>query len=201
LELIPVLSFILQRGRCRGCGAAIGWFAPAVELAALLAALPCCLLLPTLALAWAGSALAWCLLALAWIDAKHYRLPDVLTLPLILAGLAEAQLLEPDTVFDRALAAACAYTSLWALAHLYARLRHRQGLGLGDAKLLAAGGAWLGTAATPYAAIAACLLALAFALALRLATGTRLHGGLRLPFGPFLAAGIYALFLIIPHRN
>jgi leader peptidase (prepilin peptidase)/N-methyltransferase len=200
LEMVPLLSFAAQRGRCRHCGAAIAWAHPAIELAALGVAALAAIALPASeypgsAPLWVSCALGWWMLALGWIDAASLRLPDALTLPLILAGLAEALWLEPASVFDRAEAAALAAASLYTLAFVYRRLRKREGLGLGDAKLLAAGGAWLGIGALPWVMIASALLALGYALIEQL-RGRKLTAATRIPFGPFLAAAIWIAWLL-----
>lgn len=194
-ELIPILSFAAQRGRCAACAAPIAPAHLAVELSALALAAICAALLPASAPLWAGCVLAWALLTLAWIDAEHFFLPDALTLPLLLAGLAEAWTVTPEDLPDRALAAALAYAALRALAATYRALRGREGLGQGDAKLLAASGAWLGTAALPDVLLLAATLALAALLVARL-RGAALTATTRLPFGPFLAVATLALFLV-----
>jgi leader peptidase (prepilin peptidase)/N-methyltransferase len=196
-ELVPILSYSRQRGRCLGCGARIPLEHLQIELAALaVAALSALLVLPGPML-WLTCALAWWLLALAWIDTRTFRLPDVLTLPLIAAGLAEAAWWEPEALFSRALAAAVAYSTLWLLAFVYRYLRHREGLGLGDAKLLAAGGAWAGVSGLPFVMFLGAILALLYALFLWL-RGTPLTRTTRLPFGPFLAVSIWLAWLVRP---
>ena len=199
IELVPLISFAAQRGRCRACGAPIGWFHPLVELAATAVAVAAeCVVpggpYPGDPLLWVSCGLGWWLLTLGWIDAETFRLPDVLTLPLILIGLAEASWLDRGSLFDRAQAAALAAVSLYLLAFVYRHLRKRSGLGLGDAKLLAGGGAWVGLAALPWVMIAGAGTALCYALTLRL-RGKVVTVTTRLPFGPFLAAGIWAGWL------
>jgi leader peptidase (prepilin peptidase)/N-methyltransferase len=200
LEMIPLASFALQRGRCRHCHTPIARTHLAIELAALGVAAIAALTLPPSAYPgsaslWVTCALGWWLLTLAWIDANTFRLPDALTLPLILAGLAEAWLLDPDTLFGRAQAAALAAVSLFLLGFFYKLLRKRTGIGLGDAKLLAAGGAWVGLGALPWVMIAGALLALLYALVMRL-RGTALTAATKIPFGPFLAAAIWVAWLL-----
>jgi leader peptidase (prepilin peptidase)/N-methyltransferase len=193
-EMVPIVSYLVQRGRCAACGAPI---APAhlwVELAALAVAVAAALLVTPGPYLWLSCALGWWLLTLGWIDALTFRLPDMLTLPLILAGLAEAAWLEPWMLTDRAVAAAVGFAALWLLALTYRRLRGRDGLGLGDAKLLAAGGAWVGVAALPTVLFSGAVLALLYAGLLRL-RGVQLSGGLKLPLGPFLAAAIFAAWV------
>jgi len=195
-ELVPLLSFALARGRCRHCGGAIGWFYPAVELAALAVAL-IALAIDGAEWAWIDAVLGWWLLALAWIDVRHWILPDALTLPLILAGLLAALAFEPEALVDRAVGAALGYVALRMVAAVYVRLRRREGLGEGDAKLFAAAGAWLGVTALPQVILVAALAALVAAAALHL-RGVRIHAQSALPFGPFLALAIWALWLFGP---
>lgn len=193
-EMIPLLSYAAQRGRCRACGARIDPMHPAIELAALAVAGFSAWLVPGGPDLWLTCLLGWWLLALSWIDALHFWLPDALTLPLLLAGLAEAAWRVPAAIYSRALGAMLAYLALWLLATAYRRLRGREGLGMGDAKLLAAGTAWLGPRALPELLILAPLLALFWVLVLRL-RGTQLSGTHKLPFGPFLAVAIWVEWL------
>ncbi len=186
-ELVPLLSFAALRGRCAGCGAAIGWETPGIELAALLVGI---------AVVAAGggaadAALGWALLLAAWIDAKTFILPDLLTLPLILAGLGVTEWQAPAALTLHAAGAALGFVSFWGLNALYRRLRGRDGLGLGDAKLLAAGGAWDGVASLPDIVLLAGLLGLAAALLLRA------RWRAPMPFGPALAAAIFAMRLVM----
>jgi leader peptidase (prepilin peptidase) / N-methyltransferase len=192
-DLVPVLSWLVARGRCRYCGQPLGWFYPGIELAALGVALTAVLIDGGQG-AWVDCLLGWWLLALGWIDLRSWLLPDVLTLPLIIAGLAASFVFDPDQLTQRALGAALGYLSLAAIAALYRALRGREGLGGGDAKLLAAAGAWLGAAALPQVILLAALSALAAAASLRLA-GIRLGRYSALPFGPFLALAIWVLWL------
>jgi leader peptidase (prepilin peptidase)/N-methyltransferase len=195
-DLVPILSWLTVRARCRYCNQPLGWFYPGVELAALAIALAT-VLLDGGQRVWLDCVLGWWLLALGWIDLRSWLLPDALTLPLIIAGLAAAFLFSPDQLTDRALGAALGYLSLIAIAALYRALRGREGLGGGDAKLLAASGAWLGAAALPQVVLFAALSALATAACLRLA-GIRLGIHSALPFGPFLALATWVLWLLGP---
>jgi leader peptidase (prepilin peptidase)/N-methyltransferase len=195
-DLVPMLSWLAVKGRCRYCGHRLGWFYPGVELAAVAVALAAVAVNPG-DYAWLDCVLGWWLLALGWIDARYWLLPDRLTLPLILAGLAAAVLFDAEQLTDRALGAAFGYLSLLAIAALYRVLRGREGLGQGDAKLLAASGAWVGAAALPQVILLAAFSALAAAGCLRLA-GVRLGIHSALPFGPFLALATWLVWLFGP---
>jgi leader peptidase (prepilin peptidase)/N-methyltransferase len=191
LELVPLASFAVLRGRCRVCRAPIARFHPAVELAALAVAASAVLAGARGAALWAGCGLGWTLLALAWIDWEHMRLPDMLTLPLIVAGLLVTVLLDPEDTTGHAAAAAAGYLAFRLLAALYQRLRRREGLGQGDAKLLAAAGAWVGLEGLPRVVVAGALISIAIA-ALR---SGRMSAATAVPFGPGLALGCWAVWL------
>ncbi len=192
-DLVPLISWLLTRGRCRHCGHPLGWFYPGVELAALAVA-AIALAVDGVEQAWLDCLLGWWLLALGWIDARCWLLPDALTLPLLVLGLALAAVSAPEDLADRAAAAALGYLVLRAVAWIYHRLRHREGLGQGDAKLFAA---WLGIAALPQVILVAALAALVTAAGLALA-GTRMRAHSALPFGPFLALATWQLWLFGP---
>jgi leader peptidase (prepilin peptidase)/N-methyltransferase len=193
-ELVPVLSFLVQCGRCRHCDARIGWFAPAVELAALAAAVAALAADGPGPAAWVDAGLGWALLAAGWIDAETFILPDAITLPLVLAGLAVTWWQDPAALSDHAAAAALGYVGFRALNAGYRAWRGRDGLGAGDAKLLAAAGAWLGVLALPYVILLAGLLGLGLAGLLWL-RGQALAGSQKIPFGPALAMGFFVLRL------
>ena len=194
LDLVPIASFLALRGRCRSCGAPIAAMHLGVELAATAIAASAAAT-DTGGPLWAGCALGWTLLALAWIDWEHFWLPDALTLPLLVGGLAATWRFAPWAATDHAAAAALAYAGLRGLGALHHRLRGREGLGQGDAKLLAASGAWLGLAALPWLLVLAAVLGLAGAGAARL-RGRAVDAATALPFGPPLAAATWLLWLL-----
>lgn len=193
VDLLPLLSFALLRGRCRHCAAPIGLRLPAIEIAATAIALWSATV-ATGADLWLYCLFGWWLLTLAWIDVRTMLLPDSLTLPLLLAGLAATAWRDPANLSAHVLGAAFGYALLFAVAYLYQALRGREGLGLGDAKLLAALGAWLGLAALPAILLLAALLGLVFAAGLRLA-GRRMEASTAIPFGPCLAAAAWLMCL------
>lgn len=196
LELVPILSYLRLRGRCR-CGAAsIGPFHLAIEVAAVAVPVSALLAGQDGALLWTGLVLGWGLLALAWIDAVTLTLPDALTLPLIPAGLLAAWRLVPDALALHAAAAILGYVAFVLLRLGWRAWRGGEGIGAGDAKLMAVGGAWLGLAALPYVALAAGLAGLALAGILALA-GRSVGRETELPFGPPLALAIWAAWLLL----
>ncbi len=184
-DLIPLVSYAWNRGRCRHCGEPIGRFALQVELGALVVAGWAALALPNDEI-WPGCLLGWVLLAAAWTDLRTMILPDVLTLPLLVAGLVVTAVTAPEFLLDRDLGAAVGFLLLFALAWAYRTLRRRDGLGMGDAKLLGALGAWVGLGQLAAVLLMASCLGLAAAGAGWL-VGRRMTAATAIPFGPFLA--------------
>lgn len=191
---IPILSFLLLRGRCRNCGGRISWRYPLIEAATAALCVACVErfgLRPEAAVA----ALFCCLLlALALIDLEHLMLPDRLTLPGTVLGLILGTWL-PRGLPAALIGALAGAGFLFLAAETWGWLRGEEGLGLGDAKLMAMIGAFLGwrgaLVALFFAALAGALVGI-FLIAIRRA---RL-AGTRLPFGTFLAlGGVLALFL------
>ncbi len=195
-DLMPLYSWLAARGRCRYCSLPLGWFYPGMELSAVAVALAA-LVADGGEGAWLDCFLGWWLLALGWIDIRRWLLPDALTLPLIIVGLVAAAAFDPQRLTDRALGAALGYFSLRVVALLYRGLRGREGVGQGDAKLLAASGAWVGAVALPQVVLGAAVSALFAAACLRL-SGVRLGAGSALPFGPFLALSTWLIWLLGP---
>lgn len=188
-DLVPLASWLLLRGRCRHCAGPIGRTEPLSELAATAVAVWAVLALPA-ASAWPAILLGWALLALALIDRRHFLLPDALTLPLIAAGLAIAAWTGGTAALAAAaMGAMLGYGLLAGTALAYRRLRGREGLGLGDAKLLAAAGAWVGWTGLGAVLLAASAAALAIA-----ALGWRrgmARAATPIAFGPYLAAATW----------
>ena len=190
------MGWLVSRGRCRTCGETLGLFYPAIELLALLVALWSLAVLPGW-LAWVTSVLGWMLLVLAAIDWRHLILPDSLTLPLVPAGLAVTWWLRPERLMDHVAGAVAGFLLLILADVAYRRLRGRHGMGQGDAKLLAAAGAWVSWQGLP-----SVVLWSAAAGLLGARIQARLGGGLNphrdLAFGPYLAAGFWLVWLYGP---
>ena len=191
-DLVPLASWLAARGRCRYCDGPIALRYPAIELAALGVAAWAALVVPDWAM-WHSVAFGWVLLALAVVDLEHYVLPDFLTLPLLLGGLAQGWTMQPDEISARLLGSAAGFLFVVALRFAYQRLRGREGIGLGDAKLLGALGAWVGWAGLPTVLLVASLLGLGVALV----RGQLRKGSLadRVPFGAYLCVGAWIVWL------
>lgn len=143
----------------------------------------------------AGSAvLALLLIAGTITDIRQYRLYDVITLPLVALGLL-AHTGTANTLGAHLLAVILAFGTLWMTAHLYRARTRTDGLGLGDAKLFAAAGAWLGPLYLAPVLLCASLLALAAAGVFKLG-GKGISMRTRIPFGPFLSIAFFAFWLV-----
>ncbi|WP_017667261.1 prepilin peptidase [Sandarakinorhabdus sp. AAP62] len=184
-ELVPLLSHLLQRGRCRHCGVAIAARHWQIELAAAVIGAGLLWRFPGvngLALALAG----WWLLTLLILDAEHQWLPDALTLPLIPFALLLPEAPWGLPLDQRLWGAGLGFAGLWLVGLGYRRLRGRDGLGGGDPKLLAGLGALLGGWSLPFLITGAAALGLALA-GWDQFRGRPVNATTRLPFGALLA--------------
>lgn len=192
-EMVPVLGALALRFRCRTCGAAIDPAQWVLEAG--------CAAVGGAAFAFAPGplpALAWCLLgwtltALAILDARHFWLPDRLTLPLAGLGLTVGLYAGGPGLGDRAIGAAAGYGTILAIALGYKAARGREGIGLGDAKLLGAIGAWTGWALLPMVVLIASLAGLVWAL-LRFIGGGKMRADSALPLGTFFCLAVLPAF-------
>lgn len=193
---IPVLSFLLLRGRCRSCRLPISWRYPAVEIGLAALWLLCWLKYGPALQALGMAVLSFLLLGLAAMDAETLLLPNAVTLPGIVAGILYSGLAcgQVRCALLSALWACIAATFLMAVSSAYWLFRRRLGLGLGDAKLLALIAAWLGPADAVLALFLASIAAAVYGIVLSVASG-RWRSTTPLPLGSFLAAAaLYAAF-------
>lgn len=183
---IPVLSWLLLRGRCASCGQPISVQYPLVELASGLMSAVCAWRFGMSPELLAALLLTWALIALAMIDAQTTLLPDDITLPLLWLGL----LLALGPVFaslpDAVIGAAAGYLSLWSVFWLFKLVTGKEGMGYGDFKLFAALGAWLGWQALPMIILLSSVVGAAVGIVQILFRGRGREA--QLPFGPYLAA-------------
>ena len=196
---IPVISWLWLRGRCRACDARISLQYPLVELGTASLFVACVLHTGATWQTLVDAVACFLLLGLAVMDWQTMLLPDTFTLTGIGAafflrvfapGNETRLLVAMETLKDAAIAAALLLL-VWVL---YRIVRHRDGLGLGDVKLLAMIAAFLGLAAALFAYFVGVLAAALFAIVLL--AQRKVRGSDRIPFGSFLAAaGILAIFL------
>jgi leader peptidase (prepilin peptidase)/N-methyltransferase len=196
LDNIPLLGWLLLRGRCRYCQARISIQYPRVELlSGVLSAAIVWKFGPSWA-ALAGLALTWTLIALSGIDFRTQLLPDQLTLPLLWLGLLLSLLPMFVTAPASILAAAIGYLSLWSVYWAFKLLTGKEGMGHGDFKLLAALGAWMGPVALlPILLLSSLIGALVGGTLIALRKHQR---EIPMPFGPFIAAAGWVWFVAGP---
>jgi leader peptidase (prepilin peptidase) / N-methyltransferase len=193
LQNIPVLSWLVLRGRCASCKAKISARYPLIELATgILSAW----------VAWhfgfgepAACALlvTWALIALTGIDIDHQLLPDNITLPLMWAGLLAAVVIAPVSGAalpvspkDAIIGAAAGYISLWLVFHAFKLVTGKEGMGYGDFKLFAALGAWLGWKVLPLVIVLSAATGAVLGILMIALQGRDRRTPM--PFGPYLAA-------------
>ncbi len=206
MQLIPLLSWLLSKGKARCCGSSISARYPLTELAtASLSTLTVWTFFdtnaPLLGLnfqGWAALLFVWTLITISVIDFEHYLIPDRLSLPLLWLGLL---LNTSDAGFvslsEAVWGAAVGYASLWLIFQSHRALTGKEGMGYGDFKLTAALGAWLGVQALIPIFILAGGLAIVVMSSLMLLKKHDLANAF--PFGPWLAgAGILVLLGIDP---
>ncbi len=185
-ENIPLLSYLLLRGRCSSCKSPISMRYPIIELV-------CGLL--TAVVAWhfgfgwqalAAMVFSWSLIALTMIDFDHQLLPDNITLPLLWLGL----LLSINELFvdshTSLIGAAAGYLALWSVYWLFKLLTGKEGMGYGDFKLLALLGAWMGWQMLPVIILLSSVVGAVVGIILILSRGR--DRNIPIPFGPYLAA-------------
>ena len=185
---IPILSYVLLKGQCKHCHAAISLRYPLVELLTGLVFAVCAWKFGATWTALAVMVFSAYLIAMIFIDADTQLLPDQLTLPLMWGGIVfhlAAYLLQADwgvtNLVDSLLGAIVGYMSLWSIFQLFKLVTGKEGMGYGDFKLLAALGAWLGISVLPIIIIMSAVVGLIFALIMKVAKNQPM------PFGPYLA--------------
>ncbi len=194
LELVPVVSWLAQRGRCRGCAAPVSPAYPITELAAVGIAVWAWLATPAYMFV-ATCVFGWLLLALSAIDFRTFRLPDVLNAALLLCGLLTAQLFYPERMLEQLAGAALGFGGLLLVELAYQAIRKRDGLGRGDSKLLGAIGVWVGPVGVAPCVFVAATAAIVFVLMIGWLRKRPLAADTAIPFGPFLAAGGWVVWI------
>ncbi|MEO7251617.1 MAG: A24 family peptidase [Arenimonas sp.] len=192
-ENIPLLSFMLLRGKCRACSARISWQYPAVELVTGLVFATC---VWRYGVSWeAGFGLVFSafLIAMSGIDLRTTYLPDQLTYPLLWLGLLLSLITLYVDPISAILGATAGYLSLWSVYWLFKLVTGKEGMGYGDFKLLAALGAWCGIKAVlPILLIASLVGAIVGSIWLLVKGKDR---ATQIPFGPYLAFAGWIQFI------
>ena len=196
IDLLPVVNWIVSRGRCRYCGTSVSAFYPLIELAAITVVVWCWTVVPD----WprvAGILLGWALMTLIVMDLRGTLLPDRLTLTLLPLGLFAAWLSARASLIDHVIGAVVGFAIGWAFVAGAERLGRRPAPGMGEAKLLAAAGAWVAWQGLPMVAAAALLAAVLIGLWGRV-TARRPFADGRLAAGACIAIGVWLVWLYGP---
>ena len=188
-ENIPIGSYLALRGRCRGCGAPISLMYPIIEAITGLMFLGAYLLYGPSLLLLTRLVFGCTMIVLFVIDLQHKILPNVITLPGIVVGLLFSELAGPGWK-DSLIGIAAGGGMLWAIAEIYYRVRKEEGLGMGDVKMLAMIGAFLGWKLMLLTLVLASFSGTIVGVAILIAKKESLKYAL--PFGTFLAVGAIA---------
>jgi leader peptidase (prepilin peptidase)/N-methyltransferase len=186
LENIPVISFLLQKGRCKHCQEKISARYPAIEL---LTTIISTIVAWQLGFGWPlafALLLSWALIALTFIDFDHQLLPDDITLPLLWLGLLLSIFNLFTDMQSSIIGAVAGYLTLWSVYQLFKLTTGKEGMGYGDFKLLAVFGAWFGWQSLPMVILLSSLVGAVIGISLILFRGRDRQ--LPIPFGPYLAA-------------
>ncbi len=197
-ENIPLLSWLLLRGRCSSCDTRISARYPLVEL--LTAVLTAAVIVLHGLTPWSLALvlLLWGLIALAFIDYDTTLLPDDITLPLLWLGLLLHAMLDPGFLPQAVWGAALGYASLWSIYQAFKLLTGKEGMGYGDFKLFAVLGAWFGATALLPIILLSAIAGAVIGIALQFSGLTQ--RGKPIPFGPFLATAGLIMALLGPQR-
>ena len=190
---IPVISWLVLRGRCAACKAPISARYPVVELATGILSAWAAWHFGFGAAAACAVALTWVLIALTGIDLDHQLLPDNITLPMLWAGLLAAVAIGPIagaalpvSPHEAIIGAAAGYLSLWLVFHAFRLITGKEGMGYGDFKLFAALGAWMGWKILPLVILLSAGTGAVLGIAMIVLRGR--DRAAPIPFGPYLAA-------------
>jgi len=194
VDLIPIVGFLIRRGKCASCGGTIDPRHLQIEIAAALIGAASFALAPGLT-GIAGAAFGWGLLLLGVLDVERRWLPNRVTYLLGLLGIAFGAAGVPPFPNDRLVGLAAGFSSLWLIGLTYELIRKREGLGGGDPKLFGVIGAWVGWQALPYVLLLASVTGLMSAALARL-RGQQVTWTTELPLGSCFAVAAWPVWLV-----
>jgi len=193
LENVPIISWLVLRGKCSGCGSAISARYPAVEAATMLLSLLVAWHFGPTPQALLGIVVTWFLITMSMIDLDTQFLFDNLTLPLLWIGLVASLVPVFTDVRSAVIGAAAGYLILWTVYQAFRLVTGKEGMGYGDFKLLAAIGALLGWQVLPMVILLSSLVGAVVGITLIVVT--RRDRNIPIPFGPYLAAAGFIAML------
>lgn len=190
-ELVPLLSYLIQRGKCRSCAEPIAPSNPLIEFSSTCLGLAAALLFAGYA-SLAAALFFWLLLPLALLDWKHLWLPDSLILSLAISGLFLGEYVSSAPLDARLIGGAAGFAALQGIRLGYRKWKGADGMGGGDPKLLGAIGLWTGWQAIPVIVMLASTLGIVWFL---IVARSRYLDGIRLPLGTLLCASTCLLVM------
>ena len=193
LQNIPILSYLLQLGRCRACKQGISLRYPLLELVSAVAA---AVVAWKFGFGWqatGGVMLTWALISMSGIDFDHHLLPDSITLPFMWLGLGFNLFAVYTDLQSSVIGAMAGYLSLWLVYVVFKRLTGKEGMGHGDFKLLALLGAWMGWQYLPLIIVLSSVVGAVVGTLLIVFTSR--DKGSPIPFGPYLAMAGWVAFM------
>jgi len=195
-DLVPLLSYLMLRGKCRHCGAPIPWLLPLVETLSVFIIIPWLWIADNNTELVLGAGILWCLVALFFCDITRYLLPNPLTLSLAVLALAFAWQSPTQNLWLALIGGAIGMGSFYIIRVLYAAVRNRQGLGLGDVKLMAGIGILVGPDLVAAVVMVAAFAGLFWILLRSRNSAHPVNGQTALPFGAFLSLACAIVWLI-----
>ena len=195
-DLVPLLAWVLWRGRCRHCGAGIPPAIPLLEGTMIAVVILTAVSAWNDALAAATCLFGWLIVLLVVADLRHLILPDILTAGLLASGLLAALILPSIEPAAALFGAAIGGGSFLLLRFLYFRFRGIEGLGLGDVKLMAGLGAWFGAAWLPLLVLLAAVAGLTIVFLRAWSDATRISATSTVPFGAYLGAAALLIWCL-----
>ena len=192
-ENIPVLSYLLLRGKCSSCGIHISAQYPIIETVTAVLSVLIAIKFGVSAETFFGLIFTWALIALTMIDAKTQLLPDNLTLPLLWLGILVNTSNLYTTLETSVFGAVIGYLILWSIYKLFKLITGKEGMGYGDFKLLAALGAWMGWILLPQIILLSSLVGAVIGVSM--IVFKKHNRSTPIPFGPYLAIAGWIAFM------
>ena len=196
---IPIISFLLIQGRCRKCKKKISFQYPLVELLSIITFVTVYFIYGVTIITVLLIILALTFLIIFFIDLKHFIIPDSLTFPMMALGFAKSFDPNLNSLFpnyiNSLIGGIFGYGIIWSIIFFYKQVKNKEGMGLGDAKLLAVIGFWFGWIAIPFVIFSSSIIAL-ISVVPSLLNKTRKFSS-QIPFGPYIVIGciLYVIFI------
>ena len=195
---IPIISFLLLNGKCRNCKKKISTQYLIIELITIIYFLVIYYLFSISITTLLFIILGLFFIIIFFIDLKHYIIPNILTFSLMVIGFVKSFAPNLNPIFpsfiNSLIGGIFGYLIIWSIIYFYKQLRNKEGMGLGDAKLISAIGFWFGWISIPFVIFLSSIIALLFVIPSLLKKSKKLSS--QIPFGPYIIIGtlIYLIF-------